>query len=88
MRVEIFTAPNCDYCIAAKRLLEKHGVAYVEIDITKKERLVEYRELLPQVRCIPEVFMDGVHIGSYEELRTLVLKGQLGSSRQSPSSEM
>lgn len=78
MKVEIFTAPHCDYCIAAKKLLREHGVRFIEIDITEKEKLAEFCELLPRVKSIPQVFVDGEHIGSYEDLVYLVRHGRLG----------
>lgn len=77
MQVEIFTAPHCDYCIAAKELLDKYGVSYTEIDITDKERLAEFRDLLPRVKCIPQIFMDGQHVGGYEDLVIMAEKGRL-----------
>ncbi len=33
--VEIYTTPSCPYCIAAKRLLTRKGVSFVEIDVSR-----------------------------------------------------
>ncbi len=32
-------------------------------------RLAEFRERLPRVKAIPQVFIDGEHIGGFEDLR-------------------
>ncbi len=36
--VQIYTTPYCPYCVRAKRLLERKGVAYEEIDVAEDDR--------------------------------------------------
>ena len=69
MEVEIFTGPNCAYCVAAKKLLEERGQAYVEKDITAEGIMAEFRTRLPRQKSLPQIFIDGEHIGGHEDLR-------------------
>ena len=66
--IEIFTGPECGYCEAAKSLLQRHGLAFTERDVSQPEVLAEFQQRLPRVRSIPQIFIDGEHIGSYEDL--------------------
>ena len=75
--VTIYTTGTCPYCFAAKSLLAKKGVRYEEIDVTgndaERARLVERTGR----RTVPQVFIDGTSIGSYDELAELDRGGQL-----------
>jgi len=67
--IEMFTGPNCRYCQGAKELLAENGLAYIERDISDPKILQEFRERLPRQKSIPQIFIDGDHIGGYEDLR-------------------
>ena len=66
--IEIFTGPGCGYCDAAKALLERHRLAFTERNVSDPAVQAEFRERLPRVRSIPQIFIDGEHIGGYEDL--------------------
>ena len=66
--IEIFTGPGCGYCDAAKELLNSHELPFTERDVSDQAVLREFRERLPRVRSIPQIFIDGEHIGGYEDL--------------------
>jgi glutaredoxin 3 len=68
--IEIFTGPGCSYCEAAKALLERHALSFKERDVSDAAVLAEFRERLPRVRSLPQIFADGAHIGGYEDLIT------------------
>lgn len=77
-RVEIYSTMFCGYCARAKSLLEKKGVDYMEIDIiedaAKRDEMVERsggRETVPQI------FIDGEHIGGSDDLYALERAGKL-----------
>ncbi|MGI9354102.1 MAG: glutaredoxin family protein [Rhizobiaceae bacterium] len=70
MEVEIFTGPGCGYCDKAKALLKEHELAFSERDISETEGIREFRERLPRVKSIPQIFIDGEHIGGYDDLRS------------------
>lgn len=66
--VEIFTGPGCDYCVAAKQLLVRHNLGFRERDTSRAEVLAEMKRRLPRARTIPQIFVDGEHIGGYDDL--------------------
>lgn len=67
--IEIFTGPGCGYCEAAKALLEERAMAFTERDVSDPAVLDEFRERLPRVKSIPQIFIDGEHIGGFEDLQ-------------------
>lgn len=67
--VEIFTGPMCGYCTAAKALLDQLSMAYTERNVKDPEVMKEMRERLPTARTIPQIFIDGEHVGGYDDLR-------------------
>ena len=71
--IEIFAGPGCGTCDAAKALLVLHKLDFTERDMSEPAVLAEFRERLPRVRSIPQIFIDGEHIGGYEDL-ALTLK--------------
>ena len=76
--VEIYTTPICSYCHAAKRLLQKKGVTYAEIDVSHDPDL---RAVMSQRaggrRSVPQIFVGEVHVGGSDELHALDHAGQL-----------
>lgn len=67
--IEIYSKTNCPACIEAKRILELHGLDFVEYNISESEELKEELfERLPNARSIPQIFVDGVHIGGKQQL--------------------
>jgi len=69
MRIEIFTGPGCSHCQAAKALLDARCLAYEEHDMTDPEVRADYAARLPRAKSIPQIFIDGTHIGGAEDLR-------------------
>lgn len=71
-RIVLYTTPSCGYCRAAKRLLGNKGHGFVEIDVSEDRRLRE--EMIARafgVRTVPQIFIDGRHVGGYDELAQL-----------------
>jgi glutaredoxin 3 len=75
MRIEIFTGPGCVHCEAAKSLLRARGLAFDERDMTDPEVRADYAARLPREKSIPQVFIDGVHIGGNEDLQQHLAQG-------------
>jgi glutaredoxin 3 len=77
-KVEIYTSPFCGYCHRAKRLLEEKGVVYNEFDILMDgAKRVEMTARAKGRTTVPQIFIDGRHVGGYEELRALERDGSL-----------
>ncbi len=75
--VEIYSKDWCPHCDRAKALLERKGVAYVEIDVTNdRAREAEMRERSRR-RSVPQIFIDGVHVGGSDDLHALDASGEL-----------
>jgi glutaredoxin 3 len=78
-RIEIFTGPNCGYCEAAKALMRENGLTFEEIDLAASPgNMEDFRARLPRVKSIPQIFVDGVHVGGLEDLRLHIADGRPG----------
>lgn len=70
MKIEIFSTPQCSYCDAAKKLLDEKGLAYINLDLMSDPAILEdFKHRLPRAKAVPQIFVDGEHIGGYEDLR-------------------
>ncbi|HKS89673.1 MAG TPA: glutaredoxin 3 [Stellaceae bacterium] len=77
-RVEIYATMWCPYCARARALLKKKGVAYIEVDLDEEPgRRGEMIERAHGGRTVPQIFIDGEHIGGSDELAALDRAGQL-----------
>lgn len=78
-KVEIFTSPFCGYCARAKALLDDKGVAYDERDVMMDDRnRAEMRQRTNRT-SVPQIFIDGAHVGGSDELHALDAAGKLDS---------
>jgi glutaredoxin 3 len=76
--VEIYTTGWCPYCARALALLRKKGVAYEEISLDEEpERRAEMVERAHGGRTVPQIFIDGEHIGGCDEMVALDREGLL-----------
>ena len=68
--ITVYSKPSCTYCEKAKYLLKNLGLEYEEKIVTKDLSIDElYKVLGKQVRTIPQIVIDGKHIGGYNELK-------------------
>ena len=67
--IEIYTGPGCSQCEQAKSLLRQHGFEFDERDVTEPKVLSEFRERMPRQKALPQIFIDGRHIGGLQDLR-------------------
>ena len=84
--VELYTTPWCPYCTRARTLLRRKGVAFVDIDIDEEpSRRAEMIRRAGGRTSVPQIFIDGEHIGGSDELaaldRTGRLDAKLGAAR-------
>jgi len=78
-KIEIFSSPDCGYCNKAKELLRSKGLDFEDLDVAAEVRHREdFANRLPRARSIPQIFIDGDHIGGYEDLCILADNGRLG----------
>ena len=77
-KVVIYTGPMCNYCSAAKHLLNKKKVNYTEFDIAiDPAKMKEMQERTKGARTIPQIFIGDTYVGGYTELKSLELQGKL-----------
>ena len=76
-RIEIYTTPFCGYCARAKSLLDRKGAAYEEMDVMMDDKKrAEMRERSRRT-TVPQIFINGQHIGGSDELAALEQAGKL-----------
>lgn len=69
--VEIYTTGSCPYCIRARGLLERKGVAYSEYRVDLQPELRPEMERRSGGTSVPQIFIDDRHIGGCDELYEL-----------------
>ena len=76
--VEIYTKAFCPYCSRAMRLLASKGVTPTEYDISMGgPKRAEMLQRAPGRTTVPQVFIDGRHIGGSDDLAALDARGGL-----------
>ncbi|MCH8808829.1 MAG: glutaredoxin 3 [Proteobacteria bacterium] len=77
-RVEIYSNLLCPHCYRAKKLLDAKGVDYEEIDLMLKPwRRAEMIERSGGRTSVPQIFVDGSHLGNCQEMLALEAAGRL-----------
>ena len=77
-RVLVYATASCPYCQAAERLLARKGVSDIErvrVDLEPGRR-AEMRQKSGR-STVPQIWIDGRHIGGSDELHGLEAAGQL-----------
>ncbi len=84
-RVEIYSTLFCPYCARAKSLLEKKGVDYINIDVIENTAKREEMEKRSGGRyTVPQIFINGEHVGGCDELYALERAGKLDAKLGAP----
>lgn len=75
--VVIYTTAICPYCVRAKNLLKQKGVEWTEIDVSHDadERMALMQRT--RQRTVPQIFINGQHIGGSDDLYALERAGKL-----------
>ncbi len=77
-QVEMYTTGWCPYCAHARALLERKGVGYTEFDIDEEpQRRDEMIRRAGGRTSVPQIFIDGEHIGGCDEMVALDRAGVL-----------
>ena len=81
--VEIYTKTFCPYCARAKKLLADKGVAFEEFEVSaggqKKQEMVQRAG---GRTTVPQIFIDGRHVGGSDDLAELERQGKLDALLQ------
>jgi glutaredoxin 3 len=67
----IYTTKICPYCVMAKRLLDKKGASYTEINVDGQPELREDMMRKTNRRTVPQIYIGDFHVGGFDELYAL-----------------
>ena len=80
-RVTVYTTEPCGYCRTAKALLQRRGIPFEEINLAKdangRAELVSKTGMM----TFPQVIIDGVPLGGFQELAAADRNGRLAGLR-------
>jgi glutaredoxin 3 len=77
-KVVVYSTLLCPYCHRAKALLRKKGVAFTEIDVgMDAEKRAEMTKRANGRQTVPQIFIDGKHVGGCDDLHDLDDQGKL-----------
>jgi glutaredoxin len=78
MKVEIYSRADCQFCTLAKNLLRSKNQPFTEYAIgtdgVNKETIQKRVGTSPDIKTIPQIFIDDVHLGGYTELKAYYAK--------------
>ncbi len=75
--VKVYTKKVCPYCVRAKALLDRKGVAYEEIDAEHDDALRAWLVEATGQRTVPQIFVDGRSLGGFSDVDALDRQGLL-----------
>jgi len=78
-RIEMYATAVCPYCIRAEQLLQRKGITGIEkirVDLDPARRQ-EMEARIPGASTVPQIFIDGLHVGGCDELHELDRQGKL-----------
>ena len=75
--IEVYSTPNCPYCVSAKTLLQSKNLNFKEIDVSDDVENMQKMMKLSGLRTVPQIFINDKSIGGYEELAQLNADGEL-----------
>lgn len=67
----MYTTKICPYCIMAKRLLDRKGAKYTEINVDTNPSIRDEMEAKTKRRTVPQIYIGDFHVGGFEELYAL-----------------
>jgi len=73
----IYTSTIYPYCLMAKRLLDKKGAKYQELNVDKDPELRQEMMQRTQRRTVPQIYIDDLHVGGFDELRAMETRKEL-----------
>jgi glutaredoxin 3 len=69
MNITIYTKSNCVNCRVAKDILKSKGLKYTEVDLDNSEDRMAFFLAHPDIRQMPQIFIDGQRVGGLAGLQ-------------------
>jgi glutaredoxin 3 len=83
--IKVYSTRYCGFCVAARRLLQRRGYAFEEVDVSHDNSLRhQVSKRAGNYRTVPMIFIDEDFIGGYEELAVLDQSGELAARTSMP----
>lgn len=77
-RIEMYTTAFCPYCVMAKQFLQRKGLDFEEVRVdTDPERRDEMLARSAGRRTVPQIFIQGQHVGGFDDLVAADRSGRL-----------
>ena len=76
--VKVYTTDRCSLCVSAKKLLEKRGIDYEEINLARDADSREELSRLTGMYTFPQIVIAGEPLGGFAELLAADREGRLG----------
>lgn len=75
--VRMYTTRWCPYCVAARRLFDRLGVAYEDTDVGADPALRAEVERRSGRHTVPQIWIGDRHLGGFDDVSALHARGQL-----------
>ena len=75
--IEVYSTPNCPFCVSAKALLKSKNLSFQEIDVSDDVESLQKMIKLSGLRTVPQIFINNQSIGGFSELAQMNTEGGL-----------
>jgi glutaredoxin 3 len=75
--VKVYTTDYCGYCMSAKKLLERRGITYEEINLARDADSRAELSSITGMYTFPQIVVEGQTIGGFSELLAADREGRL-----------
>ncbi|KOR30211.1 glutaredoxin [Achromatium sp. WMS2] len=75
--VLMYCTANCPFCLRAKNLLKRKGIAYTEIPVDHDPEQMQIMMQRSKRRTVPQIFIGDHHVGGYDDLAAADAGGEL-----------
>lgn len=75
--ITVYTTNYCPYCVRAKDLLKRKGASFSEVNVEDDAEREKMITLAGGRRTVPQIFINDVHVGGFDDLNALDKAGKL-----------
>jgi glutaredoxin 3 len=65
---EIYTKPDCPYCVLAKEFMQGMEINYIESVVGQDVLWEDVVAVIPDAKTVPQIWINGSHVGGYDDL--------------------
>ncbi len=77
IKIVMYSTPHCKYCTLAKQVFQEQRLPVTEVDISIDQKRGMAMVKKTGKSSVPQIFINGHHIGGYGELLNLKATGKL-----------